>query len=120
MQPRNNATELFRNSASQPLMRENDFLQRQIEIARKTPVRTVDLDGDSEFRELVRHALKPEETLKEFVARTGLGKATILAQHMSPAAITRFCEQAELNAATDQCGPVSAWQPRQAPKHFEI
>lgn len=62
-------------------------------------MKVVTLETDHEFRDRVRHVLKPHEPLMEFVARTGL--APVEAAKMSRDQITRFVEQAERNRADE-------------------
>jgi hypothetical protein len=82
------------------------------------PIKTVDLNDDDEFRALVRHCLLPQEQLGEFMARTGLGKATILSRKMTPDQITEHVRRVEANE--DLNGPPSHWKPRRVPSHFTL
>lgn len=99
-------------------VRDNGYDKLVSDFKKSGPIKTVDLNDDDEFRALVRHCLKPEEQLTEFMARTGLGKATILAQKMTREDITehvrRVAENEDLN------GPASHWKPRRVPSHFVI
>jgi hypothetical protein len=101
---------------------QNDYRKLDAEIAdaRKTPIHTVDLETDAEFRAMVCHCLNPGgERLQEFVARTGLGKATILSQKMTAADITRFCEAATERNRNDINAPTS-WRPKAIPSKFML
>jgi hypothetical protein len=94
-------------------------LDAEIAEARKTPIHTVDLETDSEFRAMVNHVLNPGgERLQEFVARTGLGKATIISQKMNASDITRFCEAATERNKNDINAPSASWRPRAIPSKF--
>ena len=117
MSPTNNAVGLFRGPVTdeQP-QRDSGRLAREMEHAKRTPVKTVDLNDDPEMLALVAHVLKPNETLGEFYARTGLSKSQ--AALMSKAEILGFCLTVE--KADDPNGPSPAWQPKQVPAHFTL
>jgi hypothetical protein len=96
----------------------NDMLDRQMQHARKNPVKTNDLEADSQYRELIAHVLKPNEKLGEFVARTGLGKMQALG--MSKEEITRFVQVAEERENDSPYSP-AAWQrTNNLPQHFVL
>jgi hypothetical protein len=82
-----------------------------------TIVRVSGIADDPEMLELVAHELRRDETLAEFTARTGLGKATIKAQKMTPSQISSFCLQAEKNSA-EETNPTLA--PRKVPSKFAL
>lgn len=79
-------------------------------------MRPVDPDADVEVMGRVKHVLKPNEKFLQFVARTGLGPASILA--MSREEITRFVEQAERNRAEEALPPPTVFEPKQPPQKF--
>ena len=118
MEPHNNATELFRSLASQSPFKGLTLASLISQYKKTEPIKTLDLDNDDEFRAKVGHVLKPGQHLLEFCAETGLGP--IQARTMTAEDIARFCQQAEANAAGDECGPSSAWKPKQVPAHFVI
>src|ERR1700728_1798225 len=102
--PQNNLSQFFRNSSPGPSVVQgpSDGEKSKAMIDRAIgPMQTVDPEKDEEYRKLVSHCLRRDEKLTEFAARTGLGKATILAQKMTPAQISQFCLQADKNNADD-------------------
>lgn len=68
---------------------EGQTLDRIVDAAAAAPMRSVSIEDDQEFRALVKH--EPGEKLGEFVTSCGLGRAIILAQHMTADQIAAFC-----------------------------
>lgn len=64
-------------------------------------------NDDPAVERRVKHVVKRDETLTEFYARVGLGRAQILS--MSRDEIARFAEHAEQNAADGVPAPVSSF-----------
>lgn len=101
-----------------------DYLTR--ELARCTPIHTVNPEEDYAVINKLRDAavLKHGERLMEFFARTGLGRAQLLA--MSIKEIQNFVRQAEANNAADGFQPqVFAGEqlrpaPRPAPARISV
>jgi len=97
---------------------DNDFLDLQMKSARKTPIKTNDLEADSQYRQLVAHVLKPNEKLAQFIARVGLGRTE--AARMSKEEITRFVAVAE-ERENDSPYSAAAWQrTNNLPQHFTL
>jgi hypothetical protein len=96
---------------------DNDFLDRQMKAARKTPIKTNNLDEDDSFRSRVAHVLRGR-SLKEFVAEIGLGPQQSLT--MTPEEITNFVALAEARQHDDPYS-VGAWQrTTKMPNHFTL
>jgi hypothetical protein len=74
----------------------NDYLDRQMQHARVTPVHTNNLEEDTEYREAVKDVLNGR-SLGEFAGQIGLSKRQ--AQSMSHEEIISFVRQAEENLA---------------------
>lgn len=79
-------------------------------------LKPVDPDADTEVMARIKHVLKPNEKFLQFVARTGLGPASI--RCMSRDEIAAFVEQAERNRAEEALPPPQAFEPQQPPKKF--
>jgi hypothetical protein len=95
----------------------HNYLKRATEIARRNPlIHAVDINDDQEMIRRVKHVLKPEETLGEFYARTGLSKSQ--AALMSEAEILGWSLRSDEQAKDDTNGPQSAWKakPTSIPK----
>jgi hypothetical protein len=76
----------------------NDRLQRQMEHARVTPVRSISIEDDQEYRTILVEAdVLNGRSLGEFAGNIGLSKAQ--AQSMSKEQIVAFVRQAEENLA---------------------
>jgi hypothetical protein len=93
-------------------VQDSGWFRASCEVAKTRPIKTIDPEADEEFRSLVKHELRRGESLMQFVARTGLGKATIKSLQMTASQISSFCLQAEKNAAEDFS---PAWRPRTIP-----
>lgn len=99
---------------------EGAALREMIDYALRNRLRTVSMEDDQEFRELVRHCLKPGEKLGEFTSRTGLGKGNILAQNMTPSQIKDFCDRADERRKDDVIEHFAEWKPKPVPTRFVI
>jgi len=91
-------------------------IDAMIDRASASKMKTVSIDDDAEMIGMVKHVLKPNETLGEFYARTGLSKSQ--AALMSKTEILGFCLTAEQNQADEVS---MAHQPRvKIPKFIKL
>jgi hypothetical protein len=106
-------------SAGEPIPPPNsgDLLREQIAIAKRTPLKILDLEADSEFTSLISHVKRPRELNAEFIVRTGLSKVQALG--MTKDEVLAFCDQADRNNADSDLN-ASNWRPKVVPKHFVL
>jgi hypothetical protein len=96
----------------------NAAIAAMIDHARKTPIKTIDINDDKEALALLSCAMRRGEKLSQFYARTGLSKEQ--ARTMTQSQILSFCLQADKNNAEDPAGPTEPWSPKAPPQHFTI